>query len=310
MEDTAQLIALDWGSSSLRAYLMDGAGQVLQERSSDAGASRLSGGAAAFDAALMAIAGDWLRAHRGVPVFACGMVGSAHGWMAAPYVETPASLSALLHHTVAVRCADGTHVRLVPGVLHRPAGAAPDVMRGEETQVAGVLAADPALADDACIVLPGTHSKWVAVHGGRIQAFSTRMTGELFALLRAHSVLGRLMDAATAFDAEAFDRGLRSARTHAGCDLAGQLFSVRSLALTGELAPSAGADYLSGLLIGNEVAAAVPSLADSVPLVLAGDAALCARYQRAFQAWGREPARPVSPLAAAQGLWSIARSAP
>ena len=305
--DTAQLIALDWGSSSLRAYLMDGAGTVRQERSSDDGASRLSGGPAAFDAALMALAGDWLRAHPGVPVFACGMVGSAHGWLATPYVETPVSLGALRHHTVRVRCANGTHVRIVPGVLHRPAGAAPDVMRGEETQVAGVLAADPALADHACIVLPGTHSKWVAVQGGRIQAFSTRMTGELFAVLREHSVLGRLMDTAAAFDAEAFDRGLQSARDHAGCDLTGQLFSVRSLALTGELAPSAGADYLSGVLIGNEVAAAVSSLADSVPLVLAGDAALCARYLRALEAWGRAPARPVSPLAAAQGLWSIAQ---
>jgi len=306
---TAQLIALDWGSSSLRAYLMDGAGQVLQERSSDAGASRLSGGAAAFDAALMALAGDWLRAHPGVPVFACGMVGSAHGWLTAPYAETPVSLNALHHHTVSVRCADGTRVRIVPGVLHRPTGAAPDVMRGEETQVAGVLAADPALADYACIVLPGTHSKWVTVEGGRIEAFSTRMTGELFAVLREHSVLGRLMGAATAFDGEAFDRGLRSARAHTGCDLAGQLFSVRSLALTGELAPSAGADYLSGLLIGNEVAAGVSSLADSLPLVLAGDTALCARYLRAFEAWGRAPARPVSPLAAAQGLWTIAQRA-
>lgn len=307
------LIGLDWGSSSLRAWRFSASGAALDQRASDAGASRIaaeaaaSGRAADFETPLRALIGDWLQAEPQVPLLASGMVGSAHGWVEAPYVTTPVVLDLLAQHLSRARGTDGLVVAIVPGVSHRDESGVPDVMRGEETQIAGVLAADPGL-DEALIVLPGTHSKWVRCGGGAIATLQTWMTGELFELLRAHSVLGRLMKPAAAdftADAAAFERGVRAARD--GAALAARLFSVRTLGLFGQLAGESAAAYLSGLLIGHELGNALPG-SGALTIVLAGDAALCARYRQALACFDRE-ARPAVPNAAAQGLWAIARQA-
>lgn len=297
------LVALDWGSSRLRAWRLDPGGAVLDERSSDDGASRLHGGAPAFDAALQRLAGDWLAPAR--PVLACGMVGSAHGWREAPYLACPLALEALHGGLVTVPTASGATLHLVPGLMQR--GTAPDVMRGEETQLAGLLHAAPALAARVRVVMPGTHSKWVDVAEGRVQRFATHMTGELFALLREHSVLARLMAPAAAPDDAAFDRGVASARASGGADLQRLLFGVRARGLFGELAPGSAAEFLSGLLIGAELASALRD-DDEAPLALVGDAALAQRYARALQAFGREAFTVDRPLAAT-GLWQVARAA-
>mgnify|MGYP001370524408 CR=1 FL=1 len=282
------LVALDWGISHLHAWRMDGDGAVLDQRASDDGASRLAGGTEAFEAALRRLAGDWLQP--GTPVVACGMVGSAHGWREAPYVACPVGLGELHRHVVTVRGRDGLSVHIVPGLKTRDADGLPDVMRGEETQLAGLLVHAPEMAAQRLtVVMPGTHSKWVRLHRARVEGFATRMTGELFGLLREHSVLARLMSPATRFDEAAFDRGVQQARRAAGADLAHSLFGVRALGLFGELGGEAAADYLSGLLIGSEVAGALagPSAADAGELILIGEAELCTRYGRALGAWGR-----------------------
>lgn len=313
--DDAGLIALDWGSSSLRAYLMvpgaDGQGQVLERRGDPtAGASRLHE-PAAFEGVLRALAGDWLarRGSRGqpLPVLACGMVGSAHGWREMPYVACPATAAALAAATGAVEGTQGLRVHIVPGVSQT--GDAPDVMRGEETQAIGWLARSAAATGPAMLVLPGTHAKWLALQDGVLTGFATRMTGELFELLRKHSVLGRLMPAEPgAFDAEAFEAGVRAALAGAGVDLGRLLFSVRAMGLFGRLAPAAQPDYLSGLLIGCEVAAGLTGLGAGTPLVLVGEPALCERYRLALALAGRSAAT-AEPELAAHGLWQLARQA-
>ena len=313
MPDGARLIALDWGSTRLRGWLLGEGGVVLAERESEAGASRLSGGAAAFEAALHALAGDWLAQEpAGLPLLACGMVGSAHGWCEAPYVPCPADLGRL--HTLCQRVpVEGRSLHIVPGLIDAPAQGTPDVMRGEETQLAGLLALQPALAAAATVLMPGTHNKWVDLQEGRVLGFRTRMTGEMYAVLRQHSVLGRLMPPGeTAWHAGAFDAGIAAARSAQGRDLAGQLFAVRTLGLTGRWPGEALPDYLSGLLIGHELIAALrpslPSLPSLPPLALVGDPLLCRRYQHALRLFGVEPA-VVLGNTAVSGLWHIAQAA-
>jgi len=304
----ARLIALDWGSSALRAFLLGAGGHVLAARASADGASQLTGEKATFAQQLRGLIGDWLGAHPGVPVVACGMVGSKHGWREAPYAACPVALDEL--HAGAVLAEDGGDLRvwIVPGVYCAHGQGAPDVMRGEETQVCGLVAGAPRLASDCTVVLPGTHSKWVQLRGGRIETFATYMTGEVFALLRQHSVLGRLMQHVPVFDEAAFREGLRLSASGHGRDLLHDLFSVRSHGLFANMAPSALADYLSGLLIGAELASALRGAAGDAPLALAGDAALCARYRLALAASGRQVAL-VADNTAAQGLWQQASRA-
>jgi 2-dehydro-3-deoxygalactonokinase len=300
----ARLIAIDWGSSRLRAWLLGADGAVLAERGSDDGASRLVGGAPVFGAALQALAGDWLA--RRLPAIACGMVGSAHGWREARYVPCPAALASLHHHTISVETPVGTPLHIVPGLLDEPAGATPDVMRGEETQLAGLLALDPVRAAHATVLMPGTHSKWVRLQDGRVAGFRTRITGELYAVLRQHSVLGRLMPATDdgAEHTQAFDAGVAAARDAAGRDLSAQLFAVRTLGLTGRVTGEALPEYLSGLLIGQELCAGLPD-SGPAPLLLVGDPALCRRHGRALQAFGIQPAA-VHGNTAIAGLWQLA----
>ena len=307
-DDAAALIALDWGSTSLRAFLMDAAGCVVAERSSDDGASRLAGGPAEFEQALRRLVGDWLQAHPRVPLLACGMVGSQHGWREAPYARCPVALDNLDRQSTVAHGTDGLQVRIIPGVCLVADPDVADVMRGEETQIAGLLEAHPGLAARCRVVLPGTHSKWVQVRDGCIVSFRTCMTGELFSVLRAHSVLGRLMPPAADFDAEAFDEGLRRSRDDAGLGLSWDLFSVRARALMRQLEPPALADYLSGLLVGHEVAGALRAVPGDEPLALVGQPVLCDRYARALQPLGRS-ASVITTNTAPQGLWRLGHRA-
>ncbi len=311
------LIALDWGTTSLRAYLYDAHGGVLATRSRAAGVMHVpAGGARAFDDAFEDACGDWLARAPGVPVLAAGMVGSAQGWREAPYVATPAGADALVAGLVTVETARGAIVSIVPGVI--ATGELPDVMRGEETQIVGALASGASLEADhsgVLIGLPGTHAKWAWVKGGLIERFQTFMTGELFAVLRDHTILGRTMRAPDAPDRAAFLRGVSIARGAQRAGMLATIFSTRTLGLTGRLAPDAQGDYLSGLLIGHELNALDTMLAEergvalaSQPLLLIGDDRLCARYVDALHAFGSTHARVVA-HATERGLWQIAARA-
>jgi len=300
----ARLLALDWGTSSLRAYLLGEGGAVIEERRQPWGLMQLPEGG--FAAALKGVAGDWLDALPAMPLIASGMVGSAQGWREAPYASCPADAAALATQLLRFEALPGVMLHIVPGV--RLGGPRPDVMRGEETQVVGLLGLQPALAARARLVMPGTHSKWVRVVAGRIVDFHTYMTGELFALLREYSILGRpAREAGGPACDEAFERGVAAVRAAGTAGATALLFSARALVLGGELRAGDSLDYLSGLLVGEELRCALAD-DDAVPPVLVGDAALCARYCRALALFERS-SHTAGEGAAAAGLWHIARQA-
>ncbi len=302
MTETA-LIALDWGTSSARAYRVDGHGAVIDERSAALGVQQVRDGA--FGAALAALLGDWSTID--APRIGCGMIGSRQGWIEAPYLACPADLDALAS---AIAWAPERALAIVPGVICRGDDGIPDVMRGEETQILGALGAGQRRA---LAVLPGTHSKWASFEDGRILDFATYMTGELHAVLLGHSILGRMAQApGAAGDAPgaAFDRGL--ARGLGSGGLAHDIFGARTLALAGELASGDVADWLSGLLIGREIRDARTWAAhrrcDAGPVTVIGSDALTARYARALAQAGIAAERAPAG-AAVRGLWAIASQA-
>jgi 2-dehydro-3-deoxygalactonokinase len=309
----AALIGLDWGTTSLRAYLFDANGEVLATRVSTAGIMNLpvpaeEGG---FDEAFDEACGVWLAEAPALPVIAAGMVGSAQGWVQASYVETPASVDALVAGVVSICTGRGALLTVVPGVLEQ--GALPNVMRGEETQIFGALS-DPAATDagqTALIGLPGTHAKWVVVEGGRIARFYTFMTGEVYAALTAHTILGRTMKRPAEPDTSAFLRGITVAREHGCAGLLATAFSSRTLGLTGQLAADEQPDYLSGVVIGHELLGLEASLARrDVPLSacaprLIGADALCERYRLALEQFGCTRAS-LAQRATERGLWHVA----
>jgi 2-dehydro-3-deoxygalactonokinase len=301
----AALIGLDWGTSSFRAYRLAADGTILERRVAEAGILAVADGD--FAGELTRQIGDWLVAAPDLPVLASGMIGSRQGWIEAPYVPCPAGADDLVTRLVEHRTAMGTRLWLVPGLSHEGSDGVPDVMRGEETQILGVGRAAAA----RLVVLPGTHSKWALVEDGRVVWFATFMTGELFAVLRRHSILGRLM-AGDGEDPAAFARGLRAGLSgdRAQGGLLHRLFAVRTLGLFDRIAATGLADYLSGLLIGEEVREALGCVGHraTAEVVIVGGAGLAGRYQEALRQAGLA-ALPFQGEAAALGQLAIARAA-
>jgi 2-dehydro-3-deoxygalactonokinase len=285
------MIGIDWGTSSLRAYRLGADGAVLEKRDSADGI--LSVAAGGFPGVLQRVAGDWLAAGE-TRVLLCGMVGSRQGWVEAPYLPCPAGPAEIAAQLTRVPF-EGAEIRLVPGLVTRDAGGVPDVMRGEETKLVGLLAAG--VAGQVC--LPGTHSKWVRLEGGRVTGFATHMTGEVRAVLLAHSILGKLMQPGES-DA-AFARGVSRSGEPGG--LLHHAFGTRGLGLLGELAEAETASYLSGLLIGHEIRAA---LRPGELVHLAAAAALAAPYAAALRLLGAE-LREHDPDIVVRGLVEIGR---
>jgi 2-dehydro-3-deoxygalactonokinase len=298
------LIALDWGTSNLRASLLDGAGAVLGTRSAAAGVMAVQ--ERRFADALLSLCGDWLVAHPNLACIASGMVGSRQGWVEAPYVECPAGLADAAARLVRVTFGDGHHLHIVPGLRCVGADGEVDVMRGEETQLWGA-----GLPAGSCVVLPGTHSKWAWLgEGERVLGFETHMTGELYAVLTQHSILGRLMAFDGAPAPQAFDDGVRLGLQQHG-HLLHTLFAARTAGLMGQRAPHELPEFLSGVLIGAEVASARSgdgSRAIGTHVTLIGDGALCGRYERALALAGIAVQR--SPHdATTRGQWRVAVAA-
>ncbi len=293
------LIGIDWGTSSLRAYWLDEQGRVLDTRGRPWGVRQLPPGG--FDAALADVVQDWPD----LPRLACGMVGSRNGWHEVPYLPLPTGAGELGAALTEWHSADGKALYIACG-LRNPLG--PDVMRGEETQLFGALAQRPALAARSTWLLPGTHSKWASVRDGRVVDFATVMTGELFALLRQHSIFATGAGSGVT-DAEAFDRGVIAARDSGAAGAWSRLFSARALMLDAALPPESVPDYLSGLLLGEEFRSALAEqrFALEQPVQLIGEEALCARYRQAASHFGITLAESLTD-AAAYGLWQIASS--
>ena len=293
---SARLIGLDWGTTSCRAYLIGADGAVLERVTDGAGILKVENGA--FGAALDATTAGWSAT---LPVILSGMIGSRQGWREAPYAQCPAGADDIVRALARFDYA-GRPVALVPGLAVEN-DAMPDVMRGEETQILGALAL--AARDAGLFLLPGTHSKWAEVAGGRIVSFRTFMTGEVFGALKDHTILGRLMRAGD--DADGFARGVRegAALGSAGA-LLNRLFATRSYGLMDRLADTALADYLSGLLIGTEVAEATRQTKSAVTII--ASAALAQRYTDALRLLGHDSTL-APPDCAAAGHWRLARTA-
>lgn len=290
------MIGVDWGTSSFRAYRLDSSGSVLDRVAAPRGILHVEDGR--FAEALRAQVGPWLAAGE-THVLMAGMIGSRQGWREAPYVPCPASAADIAGRLVTVPF-DAAKVLLVPGLSDTDEAGTPEVLRGEETQIVGVL---DRLAGDAIACLPGSHSKWARISSGQIAGFATYFSGEAFAAMRSGTILGRMMtDDPT--DLVAFDRGV--ARSGEPGHLLHHLFGVRTLCLFGALAERASASYLSGLLIGHEIRAAMPP---GLPVHLIGSARLCALYARAIGTIGGN-AVIENEDAAAQGFAAIGKDAP
>lgn len=289
------LIAIDWGTTSFRAWALGPAGEILDHMSTAQGILAVPGGD--FDTAFETALSPWLTP--GVPVIAAGMITSRNGWVETPYLPLPLDAQALAGALVRHQSRAGHVIHFVTGAATDLQGAFPDVMRGEETEVIGQIAAG---GGEGLFILPGTHSKWVAVADGRITDFRTCMTGEAFAVLSAHSILGRLMTQDAKDDA-AFARGVAAAKAPGA--LMARAFSARSLALFGRLGPGSIADYLSGLLIGDEIRAGLET-AGACPVTLIGRGDLADRYARAFALFGAT-ARVAGEGMNRRGLYEIAK---
>lgn len=290
-----QLLAVDWGTSSLRGALLDGAGKVVREQSFARGILTVASGdfATVFEASF----GQWTRAE-GTFCLISGMAGSRQGWIEAPYCACPAGFDEIAH---ALAWITPGRMAIVPGLRCEHSGI-PDVMRGEETQVLGAL--QLLGLQDALLVLPGTHSKWVRVVSNRIERFATFMTGEFYALLRRHSILARTLPVDDGeFDADAFNQGVALALR--GSSLLQTAFSARTLSLFERMPAAALPSYLSGLVIGEELRA--QPLQAGEPVVVIGADTLTERYALAL-AQRRAPARRIGQEAAWRGLWAIAQS--
>ncbi len=282
------MIGIDWGTSSFRAYRLGAGGDAVDWMETGQGIMADQD----FASVLMGAVGSWLD--ESGPVLMSGMIGSRQGWVEAAYLPCPASAAALAGALVRVPFARA-EVWIVPGVSARDAAGVPEVMRGEETQIVGAAA-------DGLVCLPGSHSKWARVADGRILGFETYLSGEAFAAIRDGTILGRMMEAAP-HDPDAFAAGV--ARSGQDGHLLHHLFGVRSLGLFGELGMAGSASYLSGLLIGHEVRAAMRA-SDLVTLL--GAPGLCGLYAAAIKILGGLAV--IGPAnAAALGLAAIGRMA-
>jgi 2-dehydro-3-deoxygalactonokinase len=289
------LIALDWGTSNLRASLLGEGGTVLDTRAAAGGVMAVPD--RQFEAALTALCGDWIRAHR-CPLVASGMIGSRQGWQEAPYVACPAGLAQAAAQLTRIELHSGAALHIVPGLQVLGADGHLDVMRGEETQLWGA-----GLEDGHCCVLPGTHAKWAWMGpGGAVASFQTYMTGELYGLLTQHGILGRLMrmgHARPGAFAEGVELGLaeHAQATHV-------IFAARTAGLSGRFEPEALPDFLSGVLIGIEIGSATARLRPAAVKVL-GDESLCARYEAALALAGIAHQRAAAD-ATTRGQWRVA----
>ncbi|WP_253625992.1 MULTISPECIES: 2-dehydro-3-deoxygalactonokinase [unclassified Bradyrhizobium] len=270
-------VAVDWGTSSFRLWLTGAGGKVLGERRSDEGmtAAARTGFAAVLQSHL-----DALGVPADLPVVICGMAGARQGWVEAGYIDTPAHLSDILKGAVVVS-GQTREIRILPGIAQRDA-AAPDVMRGEETQLLGALGLNA--PGEALVCMPGTHSKWVRVRGGTVERFATFMTGELFSAVARDTILSHAVAGAEeAVDGDAF-RAAVAAAFAAPALAANLLFRVRSRQLLFGGNAQAARETISGTLIGVELAAGLAEREQGAPVTLVASGRLQRLYQMALEA--------------------------
>jgi 2-dehydro-3-deoxygalactonokinase len=278
-------IAGDWGTTNLRLYLCQfnpsEPTRVLEARTGP-GVSQLSD---EFEQVFFELVGDWLAEHGPVPVILSGMVGSTIGWREAPYLECPVTAEQIIAGRTQFT-AGGLEFSIIAGLkVNNPLGL-PDLLRGEELQLLGWMRSGSApQAAEQLVALPGTHNKWALVKNGRVETFVTALTGELFSLLQNHSVLIARPEVGS-FSKDAFMQGVEAIGKLSGGRLLHAIFSTRSRQVLGELSERDASSYLSGLLVGSDVAGATElfgeRISNTATVTLIGDSALSHCYQLAL----------------------------
>lgn len=289
-----KLLAVDWGTSSLRGALLNSEGVVLEKRAFPQGILQVAHGQ--FQHVFEQRFGDWMSAETFCLI--SGMAGSRQGWREAPYCPCPSGFQDIAQH---LQWIDKDRIGIVPG-LSTWNDDTPDVMRGEEIQIFGALTAQQ--IQSAQFVLPGTHSKWAQVLDGKITAFKTFMTGEFYGLLSQHSILAKTCLPDAPLKKEVFIEGVMQSQKPGG--LLHHAFSARSLALFEKLNPAQSSSYISGLLIGEEIKSAKADLKDQVTtLFILGNGQLTQRYGFAMDALGLT-ATALADEVTWSGLWALA----
>ena len=293
------LIGVDWGTSSLRAFLIGANGEVLDKVASTEGIMHIPG--RDFETVFGRLIAAWPTG-KSLPVLASGMITSRNGWVETPYVNVPLGACDLARALVTHRTSCGIDLRFITGVT-TDHSSGPDVMRGEETQIIGASALG---MSDGTFVMPGTHSKWIRVADNQIEDYATYMTGEIFAALKGHTILGTLIEKGP-FSPEGFSQGVEAGLAERST-LLHDLFHVRTLPLLGRMKACDVEDYLSGLLIGAEIRAA-QERGDAADLItIIGRTDLTDRYEKALSMAGIASQRAPDDIVA-MGHFLIARSA-
>jgi len=299
MDGSPALIGVDWGTSSFRAYLINRDAEVIDSINAAEGILSVQNGD--FEVVFERLLADWLRAYPTLPIVLSGMITSRNGWFELDYVDTPAEIASIASAVTDYKTTGGRQLHFVTGLAVSGAEKAPDVMRGEETELIGQSCHHDS---DGLFLLPGTHSKWVWVEDRRILDFQTFMTGEVFAVLKQHSILGKLMAAVSGSEA-AFDRGVSWRATHDNSILH-TLFSARTFPLFAQMTAEDIADYLSGLLIADEISGVLRFHKQLPKVTVIGRGDLVQRYCRALELMGVRAA--VAPQGrVARGHFEIAR---
>ncbi len=276
-----RFIVADWGTTRFRGYLIENE-TILDQVSSEEGVSALRKGQ--HRDVFMRQCGRWLEAEPDAPVLLVGMVGSREGWVEAPYAACPAGPAEIANALVSVDLGSGRKAHIIPGLTCAPAPGASDVMRGEETLVLG------ACTENGLICSAGTHPKWIEMRDGRIERFATYMTGEMYALLREHSMIGR--PATEPEDPKGFDLGLEAAERNSGATgtarvgLLHLLFGARAAVVSGHMASSLLAPYLSGLLTGDEINGALSQFGHPSSVTILADGPRADLYVHALARHG------------------------
>ena len=292
------VIGVDWGTSTLRAYLAHESGTVLERRERPLGILAVTDGN--FEAALESTVGDWLERYRHVPVILSGMIGSRQGWVETRYLGCPADLHSLGSAMSPVDLARGRRIWITSGLSCEDPHGTPDIMRGEEVQILGVIGERD--LGPATLCLPGTHSKWVRIQDGRVITFTTHMTGEIFEAIRDHTIISRSI-LCDGWSDQAFIDGVERAGAAGG--LLRHVFGVRTKTLLGRIETRVAAAYLSGLMIGYELSNATEKKMPEITLI--GGGRLTELYAMALNHIGHD-ARTVGPDVAAAGHARLAAS--
>ncbi|PLS23695.1 2-keto-3-deoxy-galactonokinase [Amylibacter cionae] len=288
MQEKTEWIAVDWGLTNLRVWVLGAGGNLLAERSADQGMEKLT--REGFEPTLLAMIEDFLSDAKTTPVLCSGMVGTAGGWAEAPFQAVPCAPQSAEAFVSAKTNDPRIRVTIVPGLSQT--SPAPDLMRGEETQIAGFLQSNPKF--DGVLVMPGTHSKWVHISAEEVVSFQTFLTGELYALLARQSILRNAV-AIGGWDDSAFENGVSEAISRPE-SVAAKLFSLQAEAQLSSGSPEAARARLSGLLIGMELAATRPYwLGQNLTILAAPDIGRI--YARALSLQGLQaPVLDAAPL--------------